>query len=141
MHRLNIKELNMNAISSLIPFHTNFPQMQSVLASNPQSSENWDFYMTVAGCGVFMTAQKRTTKEQKEIYSQLESINPEMVPALQNFLEFNGKGKTDDQTMSGNVGIWVLWNVKGTAPTNEEYNVLALAIEKYLVRVVKELSY
>ena len=141
MKRLNIKELHINAISSLMPFYTNYPQMKSVLESNPKSTENWDFYMTVAGIGVFVSSIKLTAKAQKELHTEIESLNPEMVEALTDFMEFNGKGKTDDETMSGNVGIWVLWNVKGTAPTNDEYNVIAPAIEKYLVRVVKELSY
>lgn len=140
MPMLNIKEFHLKVIASLVPFLQQYPIMKGVLASNPRSSQNWDFYLTVAGVGMYIVSFKVPAKKQTPLRETLSSLDPEMIDALDDFLEMNEDARIDENTLSGNIGMWVLWNVKGIAPTNEEYNELSPAIEKFLIQGVKECS-
>jgi len=137
MSKLNIKYLNNLVITSLVPFLDKYPELKDFLNANQGSVNRWDFYMTIAGAGLYLTTNKKVN--DGKIRNQLAQIDKKMPAGLDNFYSFiNNKKKNLDIKIV--VGFWVLWNIKGQAPTRNESKNVAPAIGQYLSNTITSLK-
>jgi len=138
MNKLNIKYLNTLVITSLVPFLDKYPELKDILNASQNSASNWDFFMTVAGAGLYLTANEKV--DDNEIRNQLAEIDKQMPTALGNFYCFIKNNKSDKLSIESVIGFWVLWNIKGQTPTENESKNLAPAIGRYLSKLISDLK-
>lgn len=135
-----VKGLNIAVIGALTPFFDKYPVLKSVLNKSKRPSNDWDFFMTVAGVGTYLLKNKVTKERHEEIINQLAELDIQMPEGLNNFNKFVENSTKANVDNTAIVGVWVLWNIAGEAPTHEESKALAPAIGYYLLNVVKDLE-
>lgn len=138
MNKLNIKYLNTLIITSLVPFLDKYPELKDIINTGQNSVSNWDFSMTVAGAGLYLTVNEGV--DDNEIRNQLAEIDKQMPTALDNFCGFINNNKNDKLNIEAVIGFWVLWNIKGQTPTENESKNLAPAIGRYLSKLISDLK-
>jgi hypothetical protein len=117
-------------------FIEKYPVLTGVLNKSKHPHDDWVFFMTIAGVGIYLLTHKVSDKEYNEIVIQLSGIDKQMPEALNNLFGFIKHPKD----LRVEIGFWVLWNIAGEPPTHEESMELAPAIGTYLTRVVKDLT-
>ncbi|MDD5231699.1 MAG: hypothetical protein PHC43_10255, partial [Candidatus Marinimicrobia bacterium] len=71
VNKILVKWINLAAIGALIPFINKYPILQTILSRSKHPSSDWDFFMTVAGVGMYLSIKKVNKEEYKEIENQL----------------------------------------------------------------------
>lgn len=137
---LLVSGINIAVIGSLMPFRTKFPVLITILSKSKHPSNDWDFFMTVAGVGIYFLTNKTNVEEANKIANQLLEIDRQMPEAMDNFFSYIKKGGEASVDLMADIGYWVLWNIMGDKPKYEECVALAPAIGTYLARVVNDLS-
>lgn len=135
-----VKSINIAAITALVPFIDKYPVLKELLNKSKNPSSDWDFFMTVAGVGCYFLTNKISETKHKEILTELAGFNRQGIEALNNFTEFIQKNKNEDIDLNSSVGFWVLWNIKGNPPTQEEARELAPAIGVYIQKIISNLT-
>lgn len=115
-------------------FIEKYPVLTGVLNKSKHPHNDWVFFMTIAGVGIYLLTHKVSDKEYNEIVIQLSGIDKQMPEALNNLFGFIKHPKD----LRVEIGFWVLWNIAGEPPTHEESMELAPAIGTYLARVVED---
>ncbi len=128
----------MVAIDLLVPMLDKFPELKGVLNSSKGADIAWDFFMTVAGVGIYLLTHKVSEEEYKEILKELVEVYPKGKLGLENFMDFMERDKENEVDYQVRTGVWVLWNLKGGFPTSDETDRLAPAIGNLLERVVSK---
>lgn len=134
-----VKFINIAAISATTPFINKFPILTTVLNKSERSTADWDFFMTIAGAGLYLIANKSNENVHKEIVTQLFELDKQMPEGLANFFAYIENSKDEDTDIRIKVGLWVLWNIIGSTPTEEESKELAPAIGSYLMHTTSNL--
>lgn len=135
-----VKEINIAVISALVPFVDRYPTLKNVLEKSKRSSNDWDFFMTVAGVGTFLMVNEIDKEGREKLVRQLIDLDKQMTGALINLEVFLKNNSGMNVNKSAIVGLWVLWNIAGEAPTHEVGQILAPAIGSYLLNLVKDLE-
>lgn len=118
-------------------FLDRFPELKEVVRTSKNPTDDWDFFMVVAGVGIYHHQHSKNSAAQIDLIEQLTEIDPQMPLALNDFNSFVSKDKHD---LLASTGLWVLWNIKGEAPSYEESSRLAPSIGKYLENIVKDFA-
>lgn len=134
-----VKSINTIVITALVPFIDKYPVLKELLNSSKNPSSDWDFYMTVAGVGSYLLTNKDSGTKHKEILIELAEFDKQGVEALNNFTMFIENNKNKGIDLKASVGFWVLWNIKGSQPTQDESRELAPAIGVYLYKIISDL--
>ncbi len=124
------------AVTTYYPFVEKYPVLTGVLNKSKHPHDDWVFFMTVAGVGIYLLTYKVSKEEHAEIVIQLSKIDKQMPEALSNLYSYIKQPKD----VRIEIGFWVLWNIAGEPPTHEESMELAPAIGTYLARVVEDLA-
>ncbi len=131
--------VNLTAIESLGGFLDKYPSLSLILKQSKHPSQDWDFFMTVAGTGLYLYSRHKTDEEIKNVSYDLAKIHKEMPAAMNNYLEFTYNSmKAKEAEVNAVTGIWILWNIMGHAPEYEESKALAPAIGTFLSLVISE---
>ena len=134
-----VKRVNIAVITALVPFTDKYPVLKELLNKSKNPSSDWDFYMTVAGVGSYLLTNKVSDTKHKDLLTELVEIDKQSVVALNNFTMFVKNNKNGSIDLKASVGFWVLWNIKGEQPTQEESQELAPAIGAYLYKIISDL--
>jgi 23S rRNA A2030 N6-methylase RlmJ len=121
-------------------FIDKFPILRTILSKSKRPSNDWDFFMTVAGVGIYFLTNKTNEEEANKIARRLSEIDRQMPEAMDNFFNYIEKGKKAGVSLTADIGYWVLWNTMGDEPTLEECTELAPAIGIFLMKVVSDFS-
>ena len=135
-----VKSINLVAITALVPFIDKYPVLKGLLNKSKNPSSDWDFYMTVAGVGVYLLTNKVSEARYKELLIDLAEFDKQSAEALNDFKAFIENNKNEGIDLKTSVGFWVLWNIKGSWPTYDESRDLALAIGAYLHKIISDLT-
>ncbi len=133
---LLVKGINIAVIGVIAPLKKQYPVLTSVLNKSKHPLNDWDFFMTVAGVGLYLLRDKVSDEKKEQILKQLAELDKQMPEGIDNFMEFVEKDKDMDIRIT--VGFWVLWNIGGEAPTHDESKELAPVIGNYLLNVIKD---
>lgn len=95
--------------------------------------------MTVAGVGIYLLTNKVSDTKHKELLIELAEFDKQSVEALNNFTVFIKNNENESIDLKAGVGFWVLWNIKGSQPTQDESRELAPAIGAYLHKIISDL--
>lgn len=135
-----VKSINIVVITALVPFIDKYPILKEVLNKSRNPSNDWDFFMTVAGVGSYLSTHGVNEAKHEEILIELAEFDKQGVEALNNFTGFIEKNKDKDNDLKAIVGFWVLWNIKGSSPSHKESRELTPAIGTYLQKVISDLT-
>jgi len=139
-NKLLVDGIHIAAIGSMTSFIDKFPILRTILSKSKHPSNDWDFFMIVAGVGIYFLTNRTNEEEANEIARQLLEIDRQMLEAMDNFFNYIEKGKKASVGLRTDIGCWVLWNIMGNEPTLEECTELAPAIGIYLMKVVSDFS-
>lgn len=128
-----VKGINLASIAT-DKFLSKYPELGIVLNKSKHPVNDWDFFMTVGGVGLYIKVQKLDKNEVDAIKKQIKLLNKEMPAALDNLDSF--LTNKSDLSLMTKVGFWVLWNIGGEAPSHIESERLAPAIGRYLTNVI-----
>ena len=137
-YKLLADKIRIVVISSMIPFLDKFPVLETILKKNKHSSRDWDFFMTVAGLGLYYLIDETDYKKTDKILEQLSEAHKEMPKAISDFVRQSAEWKEED--FGTRVGYWVLSNIEGSKHKEEECGALATAIGDFLAKAVKDFS-
>lgn len=132
--------INIAAIGALKTFTDRYPILLNILNKSKHSTNDWDFFMTAAGTGMYLLINEVSDKEYKDITNQLKKINEQLVEAVNNLFSYIETRKNSDIQIQTLIGFWVLWNILGDPPTQEECKELASAIGVYLYNIINNLD-
>ena len=127
---------NTVAISSLATFLDKFPHLKAIIKT--RGTDDWDFFMTVAGIGVALqtVGSNPTEKAFRQFTLGLQEHFPKWNPNaaaafddLTKFTQRNASGGVDPMTATG---LWVLLNVKQDSLADDEMS-MAPVIGRFLV--------
>jgi len=135
-----VKSINIAVITALVPFIDKYPILKKLLNKSENPSSDWDFYMTVAGVGSYFLTNKVSEIKHKELLIELAELDKQGVEALNNFTVFIENNKNEGIDLKASIGFWVLWNIKGSQPTQDESRELAPAIGAYLQKIISDLA-
>jgi len=135
----SVRSINIAAITALVPFIDKYPVLKELLNKSKSPSNDWDFYMTVAGVGIYLLANKVNETKYKELLIELAEFDKQSVEALNNFKAFMENNKNEGIDLKTSAGFWVFWNIKSSQPTHDESRELAPAIGAYLHKVISDL--
>ena len=135
-----VKSLNIAIITALVQFIDKYPILKETLNKSKNPSKDWDFFMTIAGVGSYLSTNRVSEEKHKEILAELVEYDKQGVEVLYNFIGFIGKNTSNETDLSAVVGFWVLWNIRGNPPTHEESSELAPAIGTYIQTVINDLT-
>lgn len=79
-------------------------------------------------------------KEKYITTSEFAKLDKQMVGAVDNFFTFTKKGENTAVDIRLAIGFWVLWNIMGSPPTEEESAELAPAIGTYLQNLISNFN-
>jgi len=134
-----VKSINIAVVTALVPFIDKYPVLKKLLNKSKNPSSDWDFYMTVAGVGSYFLINKVSETKHKKLLIELAEFDKQGVEALNNFTVFIENNKNEGIDLKASVGFWVLWNIKGIQPTQDESRELAPAIGAYLHKIISDL--
>lgn len=129
--------LRLATTTSMKAFLDRFPELKEVIQTSKNPTDDWDFFMVVAGVGIYHNQHSKNSVAQTDLIEQLTEIDPQMPLAFNDFNSFISKDKHD---LLASAGLWVLWNIKGEAPSYKESSKLAPSIGKYLENIVKDFA-
>lgn len=138
MDKLLVKGINIAVIGVESDLVKRYPTLTSVLNKSKRPTNDWDFFMTIAGIGIYIMRNKISDKDKENLTLQMLELDRQMPDGLGNFFEFMTNSKDADTSNEARVGYWVLLSIKGEHPTLEESKELAPAIGSYLSLVVKD---
>ena len=131
-----VKGINLAIIGALIPLKNKYPVLLTILGKSRHPSNDWDFFMTAGGVGMYLFTNKVDENEYAEIINQLKEADKQMVDAVDNLFTYLETRKSMNVDIRMATGFWVLWNIAGNPPTQEESKELAPAIGIYLQNVI-----
>ena len=132
--------IKLAAIGLLIPIMDRYPILETILRKNRHSSSNWDFFMTVAGVGMYFLTNEISKEEYAEVMNQLTELDKQMEDAINNLFSYTETLNSEDIKIQTVIGFWVLWNITGEPPTDDESNELAPVIGMCLYNVINSLN-
>jgi len=128
------------AISSANPLCEKYPILNNWILSD----EDWGFLVTIAAVGACIFNMPKHTFEEDSgaefTQALIDSINewhPRGHEAFQDMTSFVDKNINDGIPPDFALGMWAIWNLKGSAPTEEEQDI-GSAIGKFLFLQAKE---
>ncbi len=97
--------------------------------------EVWNHVLKIASFAVASSNEDNDPALLDELSEILSRWNPRALQAIEDLFSFLGSGHTGDE-LPAKIGMWVLWNVKGTSdpPTLEE-SLGALKVGHFCIRV------
>lgn len=131
-----VSTVNVLAISSLTSFLTNFSSIEQIMKKC--TTEDWDFFMTVAGIGIALQTNKYKPSDKEVdqfavgLKEYLPKWNSQGAAAFDDLLKFTQRNITNGVDSIVAAGLWVLWNLKQEQPTDDEMS-LAPIIGHYWV--------
>jgi hypothetical protein len=134
-----IKGLRVTIITALLPIMEEYPELEGVINKSGGTS-NWDFFMTAAGVGLYMCTTPPSKKASEDMVAGLIAIDEELPGALSNYMDFARSNSNGGEPLIHITGIWVLWNMLGEFPNQEDSKRLAPAIGTFLGNLVDDLS-
>ena len=132
--------IKLAAVEALIPIMDRHPILETIFRKNKHSSSNWDFFMTVAGVGMYFLTNEVSKEEYAEIMNQLTELDKQMEDAINNLFSYTETLNSEDIKIQTVIGFWVLWNITGEPPTDDESNELAPVIGMCLYNVINSLN-
>lgn len=128
------------SVSDTRAFKEQFPVLQTILSKSKHPLDDWLFYNTVAGVGIYMLKYENDA-EKWEIYTEsLSELYGDFRAGLDNFFQYLQLKKDTDSQINSVIGFWVLWNIAGDPPSLDESQSLAPALGVYLDKVVSDLA-
>lgn len=138
---LLVKWINIAVMGALTVFVDKYPVLRTVLSKSKRPSDDWDFFMTIAGVGVYLLMFKFSDEDHKKVMTQLSEFDSQMLGGINNLFDYiEGQKGNAGVGFEKKIGFWVLWNIAGDAPSIEESTALAPAIGIYLEKVVKDIT-
>lgn len=137
---LLVDGLRLRVVGSVTIFENKFPVLRTILNKSQHPTNDWTFFMTVAGMGTYFLTNRSNEEEAKEIAKRLSEINKQMPEAMDNFFGYINKNKETSVNLTITIGHWVLWNIIRGNPTHEECKELAPAIGTYLMKIISDFS-
>ena len=115
------------AVSSLVPLMERFPAMTDLLRE--RETATWDFFGTVAAVGSGMCLAYRDIPEdevpatEKAVAIVLNEWDNQGYQAYLDFCGFLARGIEGGSKPEVVAGSWVMWNIKGSEPSEKELEV------------------
>ena len=116
------------AASSTVPVLDRFPAIDAIFRRPGFSVPgHWDFFITAAGLGTGLSlyAAQHTPDEMRPFAAALlrhmehwDAQGGAAVADFQSFVSRNTDGGVEFATA---IGSWVIWNIKGSTPTDSEF--------------------
>jgi hypothetical protein len=92
--------------------------------------QHWDFFATCAclGTGLFLYGHDRPNDVRPFATALLEEVssnwNQQAPSAIDDFQKFVNRNTASGFDLATSVGSWVLWNLKGDAPSESEMSAV-----------------
>lgn len=123
-----VKLVELQAISSLVPFGDKIPVIYQLLKQSKNGPKDWDFFVTAAGVGTatfvltyFLHLDRKTVQILTgKINSDVKEWDKQGSAAVSNFINFVSTNIQKNINIQTAVGAWIIWNLKNGEPTNEE---------------------
>jgi hypothetical protein len=118
------------SISSLNTFLNKIPDMDELI-QNSNDTKHWDFFMTIAGVHAsYMSSNSffidNSSNFLKAINKTLEKWDYRAAVAFTDLSNFISTSKSKDLEYSLKLGSWVIWNIKGSQPSDSDYRIAQL---------------
>lgn len=129
--------IRFTSISVLASFLDKYPVLREIFDSSKSDkpSDDWNYFMTAAGCGLILMSNEDYKGEHKEVMKTCVKIDKNLPRAIDDFIKFMSKYDGTDEGYIANIGLWVLWNIKQAQPTHEDMKELAPVIGNFLLRI------
>jgi hypothetical protein len=103
----------------------------------------WDFFMTCAclGAGIFLYGKNNPTDLRSFVNAVIKSAEKwdKQAPyAIDDCQQFILRGISNGADIETSIGSWVVWNLKGSAPTEIEFGATA-TIGSLIVKFTKDI--
>jgi hypothetical protein len=135
-----INGIHLAVVGATAAFLQKYPVLRRILSKSQRPKNDWDFYMTVAGLGVYYLRHKVSPHRHSALMAAISQFDRQMPEGLSNLYGYFASHTDANIDSRIKVGFWVLWNIAGEPPTQEESRDLAPAIGVYLDRVVTDLA-
>lgn len=125
--RLLMPAVKKLAAAAYTPLTQQYPELAELVKDIPES--RWNFFFITAGIGVtFLLAPVQVAQaDQSQVCDTvavaLESWHPQGYHALEDFLKFVKEKLQQEVEMPPAIGIWLLWNLKQSQPSQEELSL------------------
>lgn len=132
--------IRFTSINLLVPLIDKYPILKEILNSSKSDkpADDWDFFMTAAGCGLVLMSTETYKGEHDEVKNSCIEIDKNLPRAIDDFTKFMNNFKGKDEEMIANIGYWVLWNVKQSQPTYDDMKELSPIIGNFLMKVISD---
>lgn len=115
------------AQAAYTPLTKQYPELAVLMENIPES--RWTFFFITASIGVtFILAPVQVAEESQSqvcdiVAAALEAWHPQGHEALEDFLKFVREKLQQEVEMPPAVGAWLLWNLKQSQPSSEEFTL------------------
>lgn len=114
------------SIGSTTSVLNKFPAVEAIFRSPGFSVKgHWDFFLTCAGIGtgLYLFGEQRPSDVRPfatVLLKHLAKWDQQAVPAIEDFQKFVIRNMSAGFDFPTSVGCWVVWNIKGATPSQEE---------------------
>lgn len=138
-NKINVIDIiNLVSIDSFVNVLDKFPILKEIVNKSKNGVDDWGFYMTSAGAGLVLISSETYKGEHKEIKKRGSELFKQLPESVDNFIDFMNKSEVEDNLLPAKIGMWVIWNLKQSTPTDDELKELAPFIGRFLIGIISK---
>lgn len=128
--------VNLCAIDSFISILDLCPDLKTIMEKGETTTDDWDLLFTAAGVGFALITDNNLDKNS--ILKTCEAINPLLPKAIENYFSLvSSIDKDDRELLSGQTGVWIVWNLMKEKPVIEDHLKLISLLGHFIDNILK----